>query len=343
MSLVVAVAWLAFAVHSVAAQDAAWGLFNNWLYNALIVVACLACVVRAVRVHEERLAWSALAAALCSWTAGDLYYALAFTHSTNVPFPSWSDAGYVGLYPFAFLALLLLVRSRVGSLSPSAWLDGLTAGCGTAAVGAGLIVEPALRTAHGTTSAVVTNLAYPIGDTVLIAFVICVFAATGWKPGRTWAFVGGGLLALALADALYLDQVASNSYVEGTFLDALWPAGLLLLAAAAWQPVALKPRRDPTQALLAPGLFGLTAIAMGMYDHFGEVNAIAAAATAATLLCLMARATVAIVENRRLLRRSLREAVTDALTGLGNRRKLGRDLAHALAPERGFEIGRAHV
>jgi diguanylate cyclase (GGDEF)-like protein len=324
-------AWLAFAIHAVAAPGVAWGFFNTGLYNALIVLACLVCLARAVRVRAERAAWLALAAALCSWTAGDLYYALAFTDSAAVPFPSWSDAGYLGFYPFASVSLALLVRSRVGRLSASAWLDGLVAGFGTAAVGAGIVLAPLLRATHGPTAAVVTNLAYPIGDTLLIALVVCVFAASGWRPGSTWLAIAAGLVASTLADTLYLTQVASNSYVEGTLLDALWPAGLLLLAGAAWQPERRRRVRRQSQALLAPGLFGLAAIATGVYDHFAQVNAFAAAATAATLLCLMARAAVAMLENRRLLRQSQHEAVSDALTGLGNRRKLTQDLARVFA------------
>ena len=39
--------------------------------------ACAVCLARAVTVPAERLAWYALSAALCSWTAGDLYYTFA--------------------------------------------------------------------------------------------------------------------------------------------------------------------------------------------------------------------------------------------------------------------------
>jgi len=328
-------AWLVFAVHAVAAQRVAWGFFNDWLYNGLIVLACAVCLARAVTVPAERLAWYALSAALCFWTAGDLYYTFAFDGGGNVPFPSWADAGYLGFYPFACVSLVLLVRSRVGRLTPAAWLDGLIAGFATAAAGATLIVQPVLETTDGPTRAVVTNLAYPIGDTLLIALVVCVFAATGWKPGRTWALIAGALVVSGLADSLYLTQVASASYSEGSFIDALWPAGLLLFAAAAWQPHARHPARSRPQALLVPALFAVVAIVTGLYDHFARVNAFAAIATAATLVFLMARAAVAILENRRLLRRSQHEAVTDALTGLGNRRRLQRDLERALTGKPG--------
>jgi hypothetical protein len=105
---------------------------------------------------------------------------------------------------------------------------------------------------------VVTNLAYPIGDTLLLALTIGVCALTGWRPGRYWAFIGAGFVAAAVADGIFLYQIAAGSYHEGTLLDALWPASMLLLAQAAWQ----RPARHRTiqlegrRALATPAVCG---------------------------------------------------------------------------------------
>src|SRR5215204_407654 len=133
--VVVTTAWLAFAVHTVVLHGVASAWFDDGLYNALLVAGVLICGARGALRREERGIWLALAAALGSWTAGDLYYTLAFGDSADVPFPSWSDAGYLGFYPFAYVALFLLVRSRVTRLTASVWLDGVTAALATAAVG----------------------------------------------------------------------------------------------------------------------------------------------------------------------------------------------------------------
>ena len=37
-----------------------------------------------------------------------------------------------------------------------------------------------------------------------------------------------------IADSIFLFRVAENSYQAGTVLDALWPAGLVMLGYAAW-------------------------------------------------------------------------------------------------------------
>src|SRR5437660_83317 len=76
----------------------------------------------------------------------------------------------------------------------------------SAAIGAAVLVEEVLHTTSGSVSYVVTNLAYPIGDTLLLALTLGVFTLTGWRPGLRWAFIGASLAALSLADAIYLFQ-----------------------------------------------------------------------------------------------------------------------------------------
>jgi two-component system cell cycle response regulator len=319
-------AWLVYALHTVVARQSAPSLFNDWLYDGLILFAFSLCLLRAIRVSHERLAWAAMAAGVGFWTAGDIYYGIAFSGSSTVPFPSWADLGYLGFYPFAYVSLFLLVRSRITRLTASVWIDALIAAFATVGIGASFVVQRVLEATDGGTATVVTNLAYPVGDTLLVAMIVGVFAITGFRPGRAWAVIGLGLVASAVADSVYLVAVATNSYSEGGPIDALWPAGMLLIAAAAWLPAKHRAFHARSQALTIPGIFGLCVIGLVLYEPFAKVNLLAASAIAATLLCLMLRGGLAILENRRLLERTQTEAVTDALTGLGNRRKLTHEL-----------------
>jgi hypothetical protein len=45
-----------------------------------------------------------------------------------------------------------------------------------------------------------------------------------------------GLVAVTPDDAMSLWQAALGTYTEGILIDAIWPAGLLAIGAAAWQP-----------------------------------------------------------------------------------------------------------
>jgi two-component system, cell cycle response regulator len=67
-----------------------------------------------------------------------------------------------------------------------------------------------------------------------------------------------------------------------------------------------------------------------VYDHFARVGTLSIVLAAATMMMVIVRAAMTFGENLNMLRNSQREAMTDALTGLGNRRALMNDLRDAL-------------
>ena len=104
--------------------------------------------------------------------------------------------------------------SANGSFSspPSVWLDGLGAGLTVCALAAGVVLNEVWRTSTGDFAAVATNMAYPAGDALLLGLVLAAFGFSGWRLDRTWAFLGGGLGLFALADSVYLVQIADGTY-----------------------------------------------------------------------------------------------------------------------------------
>jgi two-component system, cell cycle response regulator len=314
--------------------------FNHWVYCALLFLSAGGCAARAATARAERGPWLLLAAGLTAWAIGDTYYTFAFADVASPPFPSVADGFYLAFYPAVYGALMLLVRRRIAGLDRAVWLDGLLATFAAAALGATVLVQAVLRTTDGSVAVVVTNLAYPVGDTLLLALTIGVFALTGWRPGRRWAVIGAGLAASAVADGIFLYQIADGTYREGTLLDALWPASMLLLAHASWlRPERVRLRRaEGRSALATPATCALIGIGVLVYGQFHELNVFAVALAVGTLLAVVVRTAVTFDENRRILARIRDEAVTDALTGLGNRRSLVADLEAALASEAGSTI-----
>src|SRR5207248_6235469 len=145
---------------------------------------------------------------------------------------------------------------------------------------------------------------------------------SGARPLRTWSLLAAGFAIFAVGDSFYVALATTGRYVPGHLVDVTWPAGLLLLTAAAWQA-------PPTAASASPrGLARLilalpsAAIAIGLVlagpGHVGTVSVMLAVATLVGALTRMAYAVM--LEGRLEVTRV--QAQTDALTGLGNRRLL---------------------
>lgn len=323
----------AFAIFTLAAPEDSrfFEFFNVWVYNGLMVLACVIVGSHAYLVKRERAAWIAITLALVSWTFGELWYAIFEPESS----PSIADAGFIGFYLALYVGIVLLLRERARSIGGTLWLDGLTASLAAAAFGAAVLVELVLESTEGDRSTVVTNLAYPLGDVLLLSAVFGVFSLTGWKPGHRWLLLGLGASATATADGVYLFQSAEGTYVAGTWIDILWPTSMLLVASAAWaQDRSRETLNLEGRPLLAvPAVCALMATGILVYDHFRTVNVLAIVLATTALVLVIVRFAVTSRENSRLFELTRHEATTDALTGLGNRRKLLADLDHRFAME----------
>jgi diguanylate cyclase (GGDEF)-like protein len=328
---------LAFAVYALNSvfHSGSGAVFDLWIYDGLLLFAAASCFARALLVRRERLAWALMGIGLALWTGGELYYSLAFAGSETVPIPSLADVGYLAFYPFAYASLILLVRARFEAISVAQWLDGIVVGSAVAAVAAALVMEPIIAASTtGSTLEVVTNLAYPIADLTLLSLVATAAALSGWRLRNGWGFLAAGLVVLAISDGAYLLQVAQETYVEGGVLDAGWPLGALLLAAAAWSSADAQPqaaRARGLRTILTPTIAALTAIALQFADRFTAVPELASWLALLTLLAVVVRMGLSFRENETSLQASIKEATTDALTGLGNRRHLMSELAAAAA------------
>jgi two-component system, cell cycle response regulator len=322
-------ALLAYVVHTAfgAGSPQLDAVFQDWVYCGLIIAAGAVCVARAVACDEERAAWLVMGLGLLAWAAGEVTWTVLLADDPDPPYPSVADVLYLSFYPASYTSLLLLARSRTDTFRSSLWLDGAIAALTVAALIATLAFQPIVDATSGGPAEIAVNLAYPVGDLMLLGLVVAVFGLNGWRPDPVWLLIGGGLALTAVADGLYLVQSARDEYVQGTMLDIAWPASALLVAVAAWQPARKKITIHDWVVIAVPVGCGLVAVQLLVYDHFERsVNVASVSLAMWALLLALARMALAFLENQRALSQTHAEARTDSLTGLRNRRSLLADL-----------------
>ena len=299
---------------------------NGPLYDAVIIAAGLAVLLKADAERSERVAWLLIGAALLAWGAAEIYWTVALESDATVPIPSLADAGYLVYYPLAAAGLLQLVRTHWSMLDWRLWTDALIATLGTAALGAAAIFEFVAERTSGSLLERATTLAYPLGDLGMLALVVGVIALTGWRPGRTWALLLLGLAALAAADVAYTLVENGAALPGGHWVEPLYLLGAVCIGAVAWQAPARRIRADTGvegwRKLMVPSFFAAVMIVLFAIQYATTGNLLTVALTAATVLAIIARLAVSVRENERLLE----EVQTDYLTGLGNQPRFQRDL-----------------
>jgi two-component system cell cycle response regulator len=336
-------AWLLLhELHAVLAPGLEVGpLFSRFAHDVVLIAAAVVCLARvpAVRGHE-RLAWALIGSGVLAWSFGEIYYTAVLWTNPGPPIPSLADAGYLLFPPLTLAGSLALLRARARGVPRRLWVDGVTAALGVAAVSAAIVFETVLDSVEGAPVAIATGLAYPLLDLVLLGLTVGALAGTGWRLDRTWMLLAAGVSTFWLADSLYLVRTAQGVYEAGGWFDAGWWAGLVLIAAAAWQRPperVTRPAEERVRVIAVPLAFGAVGLGLLVYGAIADVNLLAVGLAAASLLAVMARATLTFGENVAMLRASRGEALTDALTGLGNRRALARTLDELLpqaTPER---------
>jgi diguanylate cyclase (GGDEF)-like protein len=296
------------------------------------VITAAICFTRVLRVPRERLIWSMFGAGMLTSSAGWAYYYLLLQHDASPPYPSLWDAFELSSYVLSFVALTLLLRTRLRRLSAHIWLDAVTGTLALAALSAAVLLRPIVASTGGDVDAVATSLAYPMLDILGLALVFGMFALSGWRPERRWVLLGLAWSVQIVADTLYLDGVANGTYTTGGALDALWLASNLLVAYAAWQRSGRPSLRfEGWAALAVPLIFTGIALSVLVYGNFDRLDPVAVALAMLALVASLVSTVGTYFEQRRL------EALAnrDSLTGLYNYREFHQRLDEQLVTARG--------
>jgi PAS domain S-box-containing protein len=233
------------------------------LFILLLATGALICTVRAARVKRDRDAWALIAIALWAWTGGEVWFNTAGSF-----LPGVTDVGFVAFYVFGLAGLWRFCDwGSAPRRSALLWLDPVIGAMAVTALWWALMHNSMDEAFAGDGIAAVLAVAYPLFDLFfLVLLVVCVTSAAPTR-GRALPLIGAGYLLVASADIAYGWQSAAGNYLTGALFDPLWPAGVLLIAAAAWQPTSRAGEASPRLQQVAPAAFAVMAVGMlGFHD-----------------------------------------------------------------------------
>ena len=302
------------------------GLLNNIAYMLCGVL----CFVRARGTKSFKASWYVLGVGLTLYGLGNIYWTLFVRTQDPEPWPTFADLLWLLFYPFAFIALLLVIREISDRLPLSLWLDGVVGGLAVAAIAAAFFA-PILSITGGSAASVITTFAYPLLDLLLLLVTTAVLALFHWRPPVGLWFMAAGLILFSIADAAYLFSASNGTYEPGGLNDGVWVLATLAVGFAPGWPDRPAGVELPAWALLGiPVLATLASLGLLVYGQDRNLHAIAVVLAAGTVVFALGRLIVTFREAN-VLAHSRQLALTDELTGLANRRAFYEQAQQVLA------------
>jgi diguanylate cyclase (GGDEF)-like protein len=297
-----------------------WALV--WTFTATLA----ALTWRAIAGRRDRRTWALVAAGLAIYDAGLVIFNLWISNDATAPFPSVSDWMWLALQPCVLFAVLRIGRGARRA-TPAEVLDGLICAFALAAICGVLIYEPIFD--RVVDKGVAFGLVLPLADLAVVATIIVQVSLRGWRPGRFFALLGLGFLALTMGDCCYVVQAATAGWDPGSWIDVPYALCTTALGFAAFTAPAPRGRTEvgSLRSLAIPitaGLVGVAVVAIALVDG---LNPVAEVSVVLLLLTVVLRAAQAMRDYGAMLVTKTLEAGTDALTGLPNRRRLLADLS----------------
>jgi diguanylate cyclase (GGDEF)-like protein len=317
-----------------------WQVGIGWGSAAVVLIGARRLSAR------DRLPWLLFALGVFSNSTGiavSLYCDLIL-HWTSVPSPA--DPLFLGLYPACALGLALMIRRRETRRDWAAVVDAATITVGFGLLAWVYVIEPTASAAAMTTAGKTVQVAYPIGDLILLAMTARMLRGGGLVGAAFW-WITGSLGAFLFGDTCWVVLGSLNADVDQMPLvhrsiDMIFLIAYALFGAAALHPSMRTIDKSGTQqpkqisgvllvllvgtSLIAPVIL-LTQARGGGTVHNGTAIAVGSATLFLLVVTRMTQLLRQVEQQATLVRELSRR---DELTGLPNRRAWNDELPRAL-------------
>ena len=319
---------------------------TSWVYYDVVALGAMLLALWGVAHHRpvRRRGWLWVIAGFSGWVAGDLMTTIEqdVWHLASYPVPS--DAIYLGTYVVLAAGVLLMVRTRRAGRDVTALLDAAIIATGAAVVAGVFLIAPLARSSDLTVFGKVVSSAYPMGDVLLIAVIVRMWAAPGARTASYLLLVSGLGLRLA-ADAMWsVSQL--NGALDNPWSDQAYLVSYVLIGAAACVP-SMRTLAEPAPDRAPTGSSQSRLIALAVGLTLPADALLLAGARGGSVLCPVIGLGSLVISGLVLARMSgiLRTvevqavqlaalARSDALTGAPNRRTWDHELSRACAASR---------
>src|ERR671910_1879067 len=190
---------------------------------------------------------------ILSWSLGQMIFTYyEWVLGRPPPLPSIADVGYLSVYPFLLLGILLLPARPIPVASRTRIaLDGLMTMTAAVTFSWYFILGPVMQQGSETTLAKAVSSAYPLAGIVLIACLIILASRPGEHTLRPAVrLLALGLTLVVIADSNFAYWSRHDAYATGTLPDVGWSLGYMLLALGAFA-ARLAPDEEAT---MTPGV-----------------------------------------------------------------------------------------
>ena len=284
------------------------------IYNAIVVGAVFS--ILSSPIPENLMGKMSMSLALVFWAIGsvlsgiDSFFGIELSTIAEIP--------YALFYPFAIFGTISSL-SKQGKSARLEVIDTLVIAFSGTTLLATFFLQSAQNEFLGTQLQIFLTIIYPIANLVLLMTVL-VLVGLQRLHGRNLLFLLG-ISIFVMSDFYYLYLSQWGTYIYGTWSDAGWLFGFVILAHSYWFTSVEDERQRSHSPYLVTLALLLSLLVMAISalrpDYFPRFVLIPAFATIALAFIRM----VVAMSDARKIGDERALARTDELTGLANRRR----------------------